>query len=128
MKIKAISLVFGLIGAMTLAGAGGAVADSASILDAVATANIGGSYSITVVASHRDEGWKHYLDRWDVLGPDGKVIASRTLYHPHVDEQPFQRSLSPVNVPVGVTEVTVRAHCSRDGDGTRVFKLQLPRR
>ncbi len=103
-------------------------AGEASVLDGSAVANANGTYSFSATVSHRDTGWSHYADRWDVLAPDGKVLGSRVLYHPHVDEQPFTRSLAGVTVPIGITEVTLRAHCLVDGDGTRTFKLTLPPR
>jgi len=70
-----------------------------------------GTYSFDVTVRHGDAGWDHYADAWEVLAPDGKtVLATRTLLHPHEDEQPFTRSLSGVRIPDGVTEVIVRAH------------------
>jgi len=51
-------------------------------------------FRFDVTVSHSDEGWDHYADKWEIAGPDGTVIGTRTLYHPHVDEQPFTRSLA----------------------------------
>ena len=77
-----------------------------------------GTYAFDVTVRHADAGWNHYADRWEVLAPDGKtVLATRTLLHPHEDEQPFTRSLSGVRIPAGVTQVTVRAHDSVHGYG-----------
>ena len=67
-------------------------------------------YFFKVTVRHADEGWDHYANKWDVVAPDGSVLGTRTLYHPHVDEQPFTRSLSDVKIPESITEVTVRAH------------------
>ncbi|MDD9875908.1 MAG: hypothetical protein OXR84_00540 [Magnetovibrio sp.] len=105
-----------------------AAADQASVLDATVTANGDGSYSFSATVRHGDTGWKHYADKFEVLGPDGKVLGTRVLYHPHVDEQPFTRSLGRVQIPIGVTEVTIRAHDKVHGDGKRTFKLKLPPR
>ena len=105
-----------------------ASADPASVLDVTASANPDGTYAIHATVTHRDEGWKHYADKWEVLTADGKVVATRQLFHPHVDEQPFTRSLSRVEVPIGTTEVTVRAYCNKDGPGARTFTVQLPPR
>ena len=71
-----------------------------------------GSYSFSVTLSHADTGWDHYADRWEVLTMDGEVLATRTLFHPHVNEQPFTRSLGGVAVPAGTTAVRVRSHDS----------------
>ena len=85
------------------------------------------SFRFDVTVRHADEGWKHYADKWDVLAPDGTVLGTRTLYHPHVDEQPFTRSLSGVTIPGGVREVTIRAHDSKHGYGGDTKKVVLPR-
>ncbi len=50
-----------------------------------------------------------YADRWEVVAPSGEVLATRVLTHPHIDEQPFTRSLGGVEVPDDLTSVTVRA-------------------
>ena len=83
-------------------------------------------YSFEVTVRHADEGWKHYADKWDVVAPDGSVLGTRTLYHPHVDEQPFTRSLSGVKIPVGIGKVMVRAHDSVHGYGGRTVELEIP--
>ncbi len=76
---------------------------------------------------HADTGWDHYADKWEVLAPDGSVLGTRVLYHPHVDEQPFTRSLSGVRVPPHVDAVTVRAFDSQHGSGGTSVRVQLPR-
>lgn len=87
-----------------------------------------GSRTCTFSATlrHADEGWEHYADAWEVLDPAGKVLATRVLVHPHVEEQPFTRSLSGVEIPAKVKEVTVRAHDSVHGYGGRTQTVQLP--
>ena len=47
--------------------------------------------------------------------PDGTVAGTRELAHPHVEEQPFTRSLSGVPIPDGVESVTVAARDSVAG-------------
>ena len=85
------------------------------------------TYTFDVTVSHNDEGWNHYVNKWDVVGSDGTVYGTRTLYHPHVDEQPFTRSLSGVKIPKGVGRVTVRAHDSVHEYGGKVVTIVLPR-
>lgn len=114
-------LCAGVMTAPTLAG-------EAAALDATVTANANGTYAVSATIYHKDEGWDHYADKFDVLTPNGTVIATRILYHPHVDEQPFTRSIGNVQVPVGVTEIIIRAHDSEHGDGERTFTVKLPRR
>lgn len=114
--------------ASLMMGASQSLAGEASVLDATARANPDGTYAITATVAHRDEGWSHYANKWDVLAPNGNLIATRTLYHPHVNEQPFTRSLARVEVPIGLSEVIIRAGDSKHGDGTRTFTLKLPPR
>ena len=85
------------------------------------------TFSFDVTVRHADEGWKHYADKWDVVAPDGTVLGTRTLYHPHVDEQPFTRSLSGVKIPDSIKEVTVRAHDSVHGYGGKTVKVEVPK-
>ncbi len=102
------------------------LAGEPSVLDARASANSNGTYTISATIFHKDEGWKHYADKFEVLSADGRLIATRVLYHPHEDEQPFTRTVSNVAVPVGSTFVIIRAHDLVHGYGTRTFSLELP--
>ncbi len=83
-------------------------------------------YGFSVTVRHADTGWKHYADKWEVLAPDGTVLGTRVLLHPHETEQPFTRSLSGVKVPDGISSVMVRAHDSVHGYGGRTKTLNLP--
>ncbi len=86
-----------------------------------------GTYRFDVSVRHGDTGWKHYADAWDVLAPDGTVLGTRKLAHPHENEQPFTRSLPGVTIPENVSEVTLRAHDSEHGHGGAEMKVQVPR-
>ena len=85
------------------------------------------AFQFFVTVRHADQGWDHYANRWDVVAPDGKVLATRTLHHPHENEQPFTRSLGGVIIPDGTTTVTVRAHDSVHGYGGKTITTALPR-
>lgn len=87
----------------------------------------GSSYRFDVTVRHDDTGWQHYADRWDVVGPDGQILATRVLYHPHVNEQPFTRSLSGVAIGAGVSSVVIRAHDLVHGYGGQEMTISLPR-
>ncbi len=78
-----------------------------------------------VTLEHQDKGWDHYANRWEVLTLDGEVIATRTLLHPHVNEQPFMRSLSHVKIPQGVKKVMLRAHDSVHGYGGKTLTVRI---
>ena len=86
-----------------------------------------GTYRFDVTVRHGDNGWKHYADAWEVVGPSGKVLGTRVLLHPHEAEQPFTRSLSEVRIPPGVERVTVRAHDKIDGFGGKEITVAVPR-
>ena len=64
-------------------------ADKADVVDA--RVNCSDSCSFDVSVRHADSGWDHYANQWDVIAPDGTVLATRVLYHPHENEQPFTR-------------------------------------
>jgi len=84
------------------------------------------TYKFDVTVRHTDEGWKHYADKWDVTAPDGTVVGTRILAHPHVDEQPFTRSLAGVKISGNIDEVTVRAHDLVHGYGGKTVKVAVP--
>ena len=84
------------------------------------------TYQFHITVLHSDDGWKHYADKWDILAPDGQVLGTRILYHPHVDEQPFTRSLSGVKIPNEITSVTLRAHDSIHKYGGKALTVSLP--
>ena len=84
------------------------------------------TFRFDVAVRHDDTGWDHYADKWEVLAPHGGILGTRTLLHPHVDEQPFTRSLPGIKVPEGVREVTVRAHDSVHGFGGKTVRLTIP--
>ena len=123
----------GRIGRILAAGAGLALilsstmafAGEADVVDAKARKS-GDGWHFDVTVAHADTGWDHYANAWDIVGPDGTVYGTRELLHPHVDEQPFTRSLSGVVIPDGVTEVFIRARDSVHGYGGKEFRLELP--
>ena len=116
----------GLMVAMLVALAGGVQAGEADVEGVEVSRSSDGSYRFDVTVRHADTGWDHYADAWDVVAPDGTVLGTRTLLHPHENEQPFTRSLSGVEIPAGVTEVTVRAHDNVDGYGGAEMVVTLP--
>ncbi|MDF1791660.1 MAG: hypothetical protein P1U88_07120 [Thalassobaculaceae bacterium] len=87
----------------------------------------GDTWSFDVTLRHDDTGWDHFADKWEVVASDGRVLATRTLHHPHVDEQPFTRSLGSVVIPESVATVTLRAHDNVHGYGGAVMTVELPR-
>ena len=103
------------------------IAGEADVVDVKATCQLDVKMTcrFDVTVSHADTGWDHYANKWDVLTPDGKVLASRVLYHPHVDEQPFKRSLDSVSIPEGIKTVIIRAHDSVHETGGKELSVKL---
>lgn len=117
-----------LMAVLLSAGTGlAAVGGEADVVGVKINKQTGGTYSFDVSVRHGDTGWKHYANKWDVVAPDGTVLGTRELLHPHENEQPFTRSLSGVKIPDGVEKVTVRAHDSVDGYGGAEMTVSVPR-
>ena len=101
------------------------LAGEVEVVDVKAERQSDGKWRFSVTLLHDDEGWDHYANRWDVVGPDGTVYGERVLAHPHENEQPFTRSLSGVSIPAGVTEVIVRGNDSVHGLGGKEMTVNL---
>jgi len=102
-------------------------AGEASVIKATASASGGGAYTISATILHADTGWDHYANKFDILTPDGKLLGTRVLYHPHVGEQPFTRSHT-IKIPAGIKSVIVRAGDKVHKDGKKTFTVNLPGR
>ena len=106
---------------------GAALAGEADVLEAKATSSGGNVWTVSATIKHADTGWEHYADSFQVLTPDGTVLGTRVLYHPHVEEQPFTRSLSGVEIPADVDKVIVRAGDKVHGYGGATVEIELKR-
>lgn len=91
-----------------------ASADPATV-EAVELRERGGAWTVSVTIRHGDTGWDDYADGWRVEAPDGTILGTRVLHHPHVEEQPFTRALSGVKIPAGLANVAVRTRTSVTG-------------
>lgn len=91
-----------------------------------ATAQQGNSgWRFDVTLKHEDSGWDHYADAWRIITEDGKELGTRTLLHPHENEQPFTRSLGNVALPSGVDHVYIEAHDKVHGWAKQRFRIEL---
>jgi hypothetical protein len=117
--VTAVFLFLVSLPALSLAG-------EADVVGVKARSDGDGTWSFSVTVRHNDEGWDHYANQWEVLGPDGEVLGTRVLLHPHVGEQPFTRSLSGVEIPEGIRKVVVRARDSVHDDGGKTMEVELP--
>jgi hypothetical protein len=84
----------------------------ADVVGVTVEGDAGGAATVTVTVRSDDVGWEGYADRWEIVSGD-EVVAVRVLTHPHVEEQPFTRSLRGVDLPAG--SLSVRAHHSTGG-------------
>lgn len=101
-------------------------ADDAEIVAALAERQ-GDTWTFSVTLRHDDTGWDNYADGWRVVAGDGTVLGVRTLLHPHVDEQPFTRSLSGVAIPETAETVFIEARTNTDGWGATRHAVTLGR-
>jgi len=100
-------------------------AGEADVVGGKITALGDGRFRVDATVMHGDTGWDHYADRWDVLAPDGSVLGSRVLAHPHENEQPFTRSLT-LTISADVAEITLQANDSVHELGGKTFTLAVP--
>jgi hypothetical protein len=79
----------------------------ADVFDVEVTQTSQGVYNFAVTLASPDEGWDKYADSFEVRSLSGEVLGTRVLAHPHVEEQPFTRSL--IGVKTTETSVVVTA-------------------
>lgn len=112
--------------ALLLALASPAWAEEPVIEKVTLTATGSQTYTVSVTIRHPDTGWSHYADGWRVLDMDGNELGLRVLYHPHVEEQPFTRSLSGVMISDGTTQVQIQARDLPAGWNSGTTIVDLP--
>lgn len=84
-----------------------------------------GSWRADVTLKHADTGWKHYADGWRIVDEKGNEIGKRTLYHPHVNEQPFTRSLGSFHISSDKKIIFIEAHDLKHGWSPNRVKVDL---
>lgn len=102
-----------------------ALAD-APVIEGVEATRSGEEWRFSVTLRHADTGWDDYADGWRIEAEDGTDLGTRVLHHPHVDEQPFTRSLSGVTIPDGTETVYIRARTTPDGWAEDRMTFTLP--
>ncbi|MBX2837855.1 MAG: hypothetical protein KTR35_13430 [Gammaproteobacteria bacterium] len=101
------------------------LAGEADVVDVKITSMGDGKFRIDATLKHADTGWDHYANRWDVVAPDGTVLGSRVLAHPHVEEQPFTRSLT-LEIPESINTITIAANDSIHELGGKTMEVSVP--
>ena len=127
MKQKLHDLCVLAVGSVMMLASTAAMAGQADVVGVKIIKEGTGTYRFDVSVRHADDGWTHYADAWQVLAPDGTVLGTRELAHPHENEQPFTRSLSGVRIPEAVNQVTVRARDLVHGFGGAEMRVGVPR-
>ena len=84
-------------------------------------------YDVAVTIRHGDTGWDHYAKEWIIILDGEKQIAKRTLYHPHVNEQPFTRYSRDVLIPIDAERVTIKATCNQGHESSEYVLLNRPK-
>ena len=102
-----------------------AVEGCADVVDA-AVERSGDRFVVTATIRSADTGWDRYADAWEVRTTDGDVLGTRVLAHPHVDEQPFTRSLTDVEIPAAVKTVEIAARDSVVGFCGTTVTVAIP--
>ena len=100
-------------------------ANKADVVKARAQCDSSQTCTFTVSVKHNDQGWKHYANKFEVLNINRKVLGTRILFHPHLQEQPFTRSLSNVKISKGTKQVIIRAHDLIHGYGGKEIILKF---
>ena len=75
----------------------------------------GAVWRVDVTIRHGDTGWDDYADGWRVEMADGTILGTRVLAHPHVEEQPFTRTLGDVSLPDGESAIFIRTSTNVTG-------------
>ena len=114
------NVLFGLV----ICAAQPVLADASEITNATAVQTASG-WRFNVTVTHPDTGWDHYADGWAVEDAAGNQLGLRVLGHPHVDEQPFTRSLGGVAISDGTNQVFLRTRCSVDGWSEQTFEVTI---
>jgi len=99
-------------------------ANDVEIIKVVLTSQ-SGTWRADVTLKHADTGWDHYADAWRLVDEKGNEIGKRTLYHPHVNEQPFTRSLSGFHIAEDKKIIFVEAHDKKHGWSPNRVKIDM---
>jgi hypothetical protein len=97
------------------------------VIDVEVISSPDGTWTFAVTIRSPYDSPERYADAWRVLGPDGEEYGLRVLTHDHAGEQPFTRSLSGIEIPDDVTEVTVQGRDQLSGWGGATVLVDLKR-
>ena len=118
MQLKKHLIIIGLLFTTSV------FANDVEIVKVVLTSH-SGTWRADVTLKHADTGWDHYADAWRLVDEKGNEIGKRTLYHPHVNEQPFTRSLSSFHITSDNKIIFVEAHDKKHGWSSNRVKIDM---
>lgn len=96
------------------------------VLSAELTPEGDGTYGLAVTVSSPYDTPERYADGWRVLGPDDEELGTHMLGHDHAGEQPFTRSQQGLEIPDGVSEITVEGRDQANGYGGDTVTVAVP--
>lgn len=96
------------------------------IIGVEAVQEASGAWRFAVTVSSPYDTPQRYADAWRVVDPDGNELGIRVLLHDHANEQPFTRSQNGIEIPDGITEVTVQGRDLANGWGGAELVVAIP--
>ncbi len=111
--------------ALAVLGAGAAIADKPQAISARVILVGDSRFQFEVNIVHEDDSWEHYVDRWEVIGNGGKIIATDNVFYPRIGQDFVYRVLRGVKVDPGTEFVAFRLHDIRHGYG-REKLIRMP--
>lgn len=85
-----------------------------------------GIFHIKVVIEHQDKGWDDYVDAWEILGSDGRLLGSRPFFEPELERAKTVSALSGVVIPNDIKTVTIRARKHPEGYKGEPVEITVP--
>ncbi len=96
------------------------------VIDATVEQTSPGVFRVSATLSSPYDSPDRYADGWRVVAPDGVVLGERPLAHDHAGEQPFTRTLSGVDIPTDIVEVTIEGRDQISGWGGATVTVEVP--
>ena len=119
------SLMTVCVALLALVYGGPVVADEVDVVDVGIEALGEERFRVNVALLHADTGWEHYANKWEVLDEAGTLLGTRELLHPHVNEQPFTRSLT-LTIPRTIRVITLKGYDLVHEDGGATMTIDVP--
>ncbi len=101
------------------------LAQKADVIEAKVKKSFGGKYVAYVKIDHKDEGYEHFADRWEIFDQNGKRLTIRIIFSPTTEKETIESYLYGFAVPEGTKKLIFKAHCNKDGWGGKEYVLNL---